>query len=165
MSWEKPDFTQYVHHVDVVRVSVSAHKGRSLRIAIGRNVWRALGWSVGRRCEIEYGTGSDAGWIRIEANERGRTKMNFCNSRARDGSMILKTNRYIPRLKVGSPLTICEHATPPGGDLLIKLPKEFWEQYEHKKPYVPKVVGRNREAGRVKSNGRANTVDVDGNIV
>jgi hypothetical protein len=141
MSWERPDFTQYVHFADVVRVSVSAHKGRCLRIAVGRNIWRKMGWSLGRRCEIEYGAGNDAGWLRVVMAERGRTKMAFCNSKARDGSMILKTNRFIPGLRTGIPHTVCKHVVTPGGDLLIKLSQEFWD-HERKKPYAPKAALR-----------------------
>lgn len=166
MSWERPDFTQYAHHVDVVRVSVSRHKGRSLRIAVGRNIWRKLGWSKGRRCEIEYGTGSDEGWLRITLVESGRTKIMFCNSKARDGSMILKTNRYIPKLKVGMPNTVCKHIVTPGDDLLIKLPQEFWEKYEPKKPYTPKIALRQGNAvdKSVENHGSTNIGKKNGHL-
>jgi hypothetical protein len=140
MSWERPDFPQYAQWTNAVRVSLMKSKGITLRVSIGRNLWRDLGWTAGMHVEIEYGTKSDEGWIRLRRAEKGN-KLMFHNAMVTEGALITSTARVVPGLRRELvPIVECKHIVTPGGDLLVKLPQQFWVSYERKKPYAPKIA-------------------------
>lgn len=155
MSWEVPGTGRDTEKAHNVRAGIMLGKGSpSLKVSVGKFVCRTLGWHEDVHVALEYGTGSDEGWLRIRRVEAG-TKIRYSNRSVKEGSLIIKVQRVIPGL-VGATVTSrdCKHVVLPSGDLLVKLPGEFWEKYEHKKPYAPKVASR---AGFSPASTRSNT--------
>ena len=158
MSWEEPENVNHLKKSAMVRASITLGKGSpALTVSVGNKVSRALGWHDSVRVRVEYGTGDDAGWIRVTRMLEGQL-MRYSNKTVKRGSLVIKVQRVIPGLKGEyTPIRECKHVITPGGDLLVKLPGEFWNTYERKKPYAPKIAAR--EAERVKANGHADIGD------
>lgn len=143
MSWEPLEKRHYAECATTTRAGlnfITRNESWRLGLYIGKKIIRKLGWNVGLRVSMEYGTRSDTGWIRLVLFDRGLYRLRYSNQSVKDGSLWLTTQRTIPGMvQQRVPTQAVKHILPPGGELMIHLPEHFWQHNidEKKHPHKP----------------------------
>ena len=128
MSWDKIE-GHYSPKDNACRISIINPSGfcaaYRIKVILGREVMKSLGWNIGCRVNMLLGTGKDAGLIRLELHERGRFKL-IAQGRGSHGAAFFSSKA----LPVGvtpcqRDVQIAKHSTL-DGSIEIEVPKRFY---------------------------------------
>ena len=139
MGWDKVEGKNWRGREDTVRLSIEGNTrtpaGVRVKIFIGRNVWKKLGWNLNTRVDAYWGTDKHKGSLRLEETPMGRFLL---RNEGRKGSVCGSLNIGISQLPPGSPRQKHKRESVKfvALDKLLDLtlPGWFYSAYEKKHP-------------------------------